>query len=142
MNIDETALTEILKDLLEQGGQTQKTIDSLGAKIAEKDKTIEKLVKDYIQLIASFEHKNDNIVVKAPQPDLSEVSYMIKKGMHSVTEMIEKGPKPVVRQFRLTLFPEQVRSPEYYRVMMGWLVWIILGSLFLVLTYLLLNKHL
>lgn len=141
MDLNETSLTEILKEVLEQSEKTQKVIENLERKLAEKDNQLITLIEGNKELISSFEHKYETIEVKAPEPDLSEVNLAILKGFVGINQTIEKGPKPIVRQIRFTLFPEQVRTPEYYHVMMRWLVWILLGSLFMVLTYLLINKR-
>ena len=140
MDLDETSFTEILKELAEQGRKTQKVIADLEEKLADKDNQLNNLMEESKALIASFEHKYETIEVKAPRPDLSEVNLAILKGFVGINQAIEKGPKPIIRQIRFTLFPEQVRAPEYYHAMMRGLVWIILGSLFMVLTYLLVNR--
>src|SRR5687768_7991295 len=139
MDLDETSFTEILKELVEQGKSTQKVIADLEEKLTDKDNQLNALIGESKALVASFEHKYETIEVKAPQPDLSEVRLAILKGFVGINQAIEKGPKPIIRQIRFTLFPEQVRAPEYYHAMMRGLVWIILASLFMVLTYLLIN---
>jgi len=141
MDLNETSMKEILEEVLEQSEKTQKAIEHLEKKLADKDNQINVLIEGNRELIANFEHKYETIEVKAPEPDLSEVNRAILKGFVGINQAIEKGPKPVVRQIRFTLFPEQIRTPEYYNVMMRWLVWILLGSLFMVLTYLLINKR-
>ena len=141
MDLNETSMKEILQEVLEQGGKTQKTIEHLERRLADKDNELKTLIEGNKELISSFEDKYETIEVKAPQPDLSEVNLAIIKGFVGINQAIEKGPKPIVRQIRFTLFSEQVRTPEYYHVMMRWLVWILLGSLFTVLTYLLINKR-
>ncbi|NRF38539.1 hypothetical protein [Pedobacter foliorum] len=141
MDLNETSIKEILEEVLEQSEKTQKTIEHLERRLADKDNELKTLIEDNKALIASFEHKYETIEVKAPQPDLSAVNLAILKGFVGINQTIEKGPKPIVRQIRFTLFPEQVRTPEYYHVMMRWLVWILLGSLFMVLTYLLIDKR-
>jgi len=140
MDLDETSFTEILKELAEQGKKTQKVIADLEEKLADKDNQLNILIEESKALIATFDRKYDTIEVKAPRPDLSEVNLAILKGFVGINQAIEKGPKPIIRQIRFTLFPEQVRAPEYYHAMMRGLVWIILGSLFMVLTYLLINR--
>jgi hypothetical protein len=142
MKLDEITLTEILKDVLEQGENTQKVIHNLGTVIEEKNKQIAILIEENRLLIAGFEHKMETLEVKAPQPDLSEVNKTIDRGFIGVNQTIEKGPKSIVRQFRFTLFPEQVRNPEYYSVMLYRMTILIVAVLFLILAYLLINKSL
>lgn len=135
MKLEENAVAEILKDILEQGEKTQKVIENLERKLEQKDGQITSLIKN-------FESRFNSIQVKAPAPDLSPIKDAIANGITNIIKTIEKNPRPITRQLRLTLFPEQVRTPEYYHVMMRWLVWIILGSLFMILSYMLLSKRL
>ncbi|UKT63052.1 ELKS/Rab6-interacting/CAST family protein [Pedobacter mucosus] len=135
MKLEENAVAEILKDVLEQGERTQKVIENLERKLEHKDGQITSLIK-------GFEDRFTNIQVKAPAPDLSPIEDAIASGLTNIIQTIEKNPRPINRQLRLTLFPEQVRNPEYYQVMMRWLVWIVLGSLFMILGYMLLSKRL
>ncbi|ATP56056.1 hypothetical protein CPT03_06075 [Pedobacter ginsengisoli] len=140
MDLDETSLKEILQELLENGKTMQKVIGDLEEHLAENENQLKTLIEGNRELIASFEHKYETIEVKAPPVDLSQVNLAIIKGFVGINQAIEKGPKPIIRQIRFTLFPEQVRAPEYYHAMMRGLVWIILGSLFMILTYLLINR--
>lgn len=142
MKLDEITLTEILKDVLEQGEKTQKIIQNLETVMEVKNEQIGALIEENKVLVESFEHRMKTLEVKAPQPDLSEVNNTINRGFIGVNQAIEKGPKPIVRQFRVTLFPEQVRNPEYYGVMLSRLTILVVSVLFLVLAYLLIDKSL
>ena len=138
--IDEITLTEMLKEIFTHNKQTHDFMVMLKGRLEEKEKSIAELSKQTLTLINSFETKYKNIQVMAPKPDLSGVMETLASGLMAINKTIDKGPKPVVKQIRLQLFPEQVRSPEYYRVMLTRFIWGILGVMLLFLGYLLLNK--
>ena len=140
MPMDEITLTEMLKEIFEHNRQVQEFMDSQKEKLDEKDKVIADYQNQMEILITDFEVKYSNITVEAPKPDLTSVNQTLNSGLQIINQTIEKGPKPIVRQFRLTLFPDQVRSAEYYSVMLTRLILGILGVMLLILGYLLLNK--
>lgn len=130
--LDEKTLKDMLAELFEQGEKIQEFMGMVRARL--------ELAKQNLALINSFETKYENIQVLAPKPDLSAVTEALAGGLMTINKNIEKGPKPITRQIRFQLFPEQVRSPEYYRVMLTRFIWGILGVMLLFLGYLLLNK--
>lgn len=140
ISMDQTALMEMLKEIFEHNQQTQSFIKSINSKLSEKDKIIADCNEQVPALINSFENKYANLQVQAPKPDLSSINTSLASGLMTIKEAIEQGPKPVIRQFRLMLFPEQVRSAEYYGIMLTRLILGLLGLVFLVFGYLLLNK--
>ena len=134
--IDEITLTEMLKEVFLHNKQMQDFMSMQKEKLDEKDRFIEAGKKQTERLINSFETKFGNIQVQAPKPDLSVVNQTLASGLLTINQTIEKGPKPVTKQIRFQIFPEQMRSPEYYKIM----VWGVLGFVFLIMVYLLLNK--
>jgi len=134
--MDEITLTEMLKELFLHNKQMQDFMVMQKEKLDEKDRINEAGKKQTERLINSFETKFSNIQVQAPKPDLSLVNQTLASNLLTINQTIEKGPKPVTKQIRLQIFPEQMRSPEYYKIM----VWGILGFVFLIMVYLLLNK--
>ncbi|MHB1178266.1 MAG: hypothetical protein ACYCZO_08050 [Daejeonella sp.] len=138
--MDEITLTEMLKEIFAHNKQMQDFITLQHQKFEENDQRITELGKQTLTLIDSFETKYKNIQVESPKPDLSGVNETLAKGLLTINRTIESGPKPVIRQFRLLLFPEQVRSTDYYRVVLTRFIWGILGFAFLIIAYLLLNK--
>lgn len=121
MKLDETAATEVLRDILEELGKTQKIVENLEAKLGERDQMIESLCKENQQLIAGFEEKYSRIEVKAPKPDLSEMNQELRTGLAGVATEVAKKPVPVTRQFRVLLFPEN--NPEkFYKMAFGRLI--------------------
>ena len=134
--MDEITLTEMLKEIFLHNKQMQNFIDLQKENLNEKDRIIEAGKKQTDRLISNFETKFSNIQVQAPKPDLSIVNQTLASGLLTINQTIEKGPKPVTKQIRFQIFPEQMRSPEYYKIM----VWGVLGFVFLIMVYLLLNK--
>lgn len=138
--MDEITLTEMLKEIFAHNKQMQDFMNMQQQKLDEKDQRIAELGNQTLTMIASFETKYKNILVESPKPNLSGVNETLTKGLLTINRTIESGPKPVIRQFRLLLFPEQVRSTDYYRIVLTRLIWGILGFAFLIISYLLLNK--
>jgi hypothetical protein len=134
--MDEVTLTEMLKEIFLHNKQMQKFIDLQKEKLDEKNRIIETGKKQTERLIDSFETKFSNIQVQAPKPDLSVVNQTLASSLLTINQTIEKGPKPVTKQIKLQIFPEQMRSPEYYKIMVLGL----LGFVLLIMVYLLLNK--
>ncbi|MGF7078481.1 hypothetical protein [Mucilaginibacter sp. UYCu711] len=141
IGIDEMTLKEMLEEIFKQEEKVLAFMKMQEAKLEEKDNTIAEMTKQTLTLVNSFESKYAKIEVKAPQPDLSGIKGEINTGLLTISRVIEKEPKPVVRQLRFTLFPEQVRSPEYYRIMLTRVIWGILGLVFLIICYTLISKH-
>lgn len=138
--MDEITLTEMLKEIFAHNKQMQDFMNLQQQKLDEKDQLIAELGNQTLTLIASFETKYKSIQVESPKPDLSGVNETLSKGLLIINRTIESGPKPIIRQFRLLLFPEQVRSTDYYRIVLTRFIWGILGFAFLIISYLLLNK--
>ena len=138
--MDEITLTEMLKEVFAHNKQMQDFMSLQQQKFEENDQRIVELAKQTLTLVESFETKYKNIQVESPKPDLSGVNETLAKGLLTINRTIESGPKPVIRQFRLLLFPEQVRSTDYYRIVLTRLIWGILGFCFLITAYLLLDK--
>lgn len=121
MKLDETAATEVLRDILEELGKTQKIVENLETRLQERDLLIEKLLKENQQLIAGFEEKYSRIEVKAPKPDLTEMNRELRTGLTGVMTEVAKKPAPITRQFRILFFPEN--NPEkFYKMVFGRLI--------------------
>jgi hypothetical protein len=140
MSMDEITLTEMLKEIFEHNKQVQEFVEMQKEKLEEKDKIIAAYQQQTELLIENFNTKFSNIKVDAPNPDISGVNQVLTNGLQIINQTIDKGPKPVIRQLRLTLFPEQVRNAEYYGIMLTRLILGILGVMALIFGYMLLNK--
>jgi hypothetical protein len=134
--MDEITLTEMLKEVFLHNKQVQDFIAIQKEKLDEKDRIIETGKKQTERLINSFETKFSNIQVQTPKPDLSAVNQTLTSSLLVINQTIEKGPKPITKQIKFQIFPEQMRSPEYYKIM----VLGVLGFVLLLMVYLLLNK--
>jgi hypothetical protein len=138
--MDEITLAEMLKEVFLHNKQMQDFMVMQKEKLEEKDKVIAAYQNQVKLLITNFDVKFSKIKVDAPKPDLTGVNQVLTSQLQLINQTIDNGPKPVERIFRLTLFPEQVRNPDYYAVMLTRLVLGLLGVLFLIFGYLLLNK--
>ena len=138
--MDEITLTEMLKEIFAHNKQMQDFMNLQQQKLEENDQRITELGKQTLTLIDSFETKYKNMQLKSLKPDFSGVNETLAKGLLTINRTIESGPKPVIRQFRLLLFPEQLRSTDYYRIVLTRFIWGILGFAFLIIAYLLLDK--
>ena len=140
MSMDEITLTEMLKEIFEHNKQVQEFVEMQKEKLEQNDKIISAYQQQTEILIESFNTKFSNIKVDAPKPDISGVNQALNNGLQIINQTIEKGPKPIVRQLRLTLFPEQIRNAEYYGIMLTRLILGVLGLMALIFGYMLLNK--
>lgn len=140
MPMDDITLTEMLKEIFEHNKQIQEFMEVQKEKLDEKDKVISAYQNQVKLLVTNFDAKFSNIKVEASKPDLTAVNQILTNQLQIINQTIDKGPKPVERIFRLTLFPEQVRNPDYYAVMLTRLVFGVLGALLLIFGYLLLNR--
>lgn len=138
--MDEITLTEMLKEVFLHNKQMQDFMIMQKERLEEKDKVIAAYQNQVKLLITNFDVKFSNIKVDAPKPDLTAVNQVLTSQLQLINQTIDKGPKPVERIFRLTLFPEQVRNPDYYAVMLTRLILGILGVMLLIFGYLLLNR--
>ena len=70
-------------------------------------------IKDLCQRVEGFEQKlRDQQVIVQP-PDLSSLDRQIADGIVRVAETVDRQPKPVLRQVRLSIFPESDREGSY-----------------------------
>jgi len=92
-------------------------------------------------LLTNFEKKFDSITIEAPQPDMSGVTVELHKGLGQIEDTLGKWPRPIKNEYRFTLFPEQIRSVDYIRAVLTRVILGIIGLLFLIFTYLLIDKH-
>lgn len=92
-------------------------------------------------LITAFETKFGNVVIQAPKPDLSEVSTLLKNGLSTINQNMEKWPKPLKKEYRFTLFPEQIRSVEYVKAVLTRVILFLLALVFMIFAYLLMKEY-
>lgn len=138
--MDEITLIEMLKEIFAHNKQMQDFMILQRQKFEENDQRITEVGKQTLTLIEDFETKYKNMQLKSLKPDFSGVNETLAKGLLTINRTIESGPKPVIRQVRLLLFPEQLRSTDYYRIVLTRFIWGILGFAFLIIAYLLLDK--
>lgn len=117
MELDETSLMEILRDLLEHEVQTQKVIEGLENKLQDRDKVIDTLLKEHQLQMKANEQKFRGMEMK-----LNEMSMELRNGLTEIKAEVAKKPLPIHRQFRFPLFPEN--NPErFYNFVFKRLLW-------------------
>ena len=137
MNMDEITLTEMLKELFEHQKQVQSFMEVQRDMIYRQQLIIEENGRQYDQLAADLEAKLRGILSSTVKVDIKPLMDGLEKGLGMIKETVPASSQPVTRQYRFTFFPDQIRQPEYYKIMvLGFL-----GFVLLVLSYLLLNKH-
>lgn len=148
--IDQTTMTDMLKDIFEHEENMQKYMETQAAAIREKDTLIERLVAESKKQREEFAVKMANIKVTAPAPDLSVVKEAIAAGLAvigkamaadfvGIREAISRGPKPIER--KLQLFSD-AKTPEQYKAVLIWLIRGLLGLVGIVGMFLLIWHYL
>ncbi|MDN5287700.1 MAG: hypothetical protein JWR38_3974 [Mucilaginibacter sp.] len=132
---EKTVMDEVVETLIKKTELLEKEISIKNEAILAKEEQTQ-------ALLISFENKLNNIVIQAPAPDLSEVNTSLKNGLAAINQSMEKWPKPLKTEYRFLFFPEQLRSVEYVRAVLSRVILCILTLVFLIFTYLLLDKHL
>ncbi|AMP97407.1 hypothetical protein AY601_0451 [Pedobacter cryoconitis] len=131
---EKTVIDEVVESLIKR------------TELLEKEQLVKNEVllakeKETQALLASFDSKYSNIVIQAPKPDMSGVTAELFRSLTDIKETIEKWQKPLKKEYRITLFPEQLRSVEYVRAVLTRLILGFIGLVFLIFTYLLMNKY-
>jgi hypothetical protein len=132
---EKTVLDEVIESLIKKTELLEKELAVKNKALLEKEELTQALVTD-------FENKFSNVVIEAPAPDLSEINASLKNSLGSINQNMEKWPKPLKKEYRFLFFPEQLRSVEYVRAVLTRVIVCILTFVFLILTYLLMDKHL
>ncbi|MBB5646987.1 hypothetical protein [Pedobacter cryoconitis] len=92
-------------------------------------------------LLAAFEDRFGNITIEASKPDMSVVRDELHKGLAGINETLEKWSRPLKKEYHFSLFPEQLRSVEYVRAVLTRVILGVISLVFLIFTYLLMDKH-
>jgi len=148
--IDQTTMTDMLKDIFEHEENMQKYMETQAAAIKEKDAQIERLISESKKQREDFTAKIGNIKVTSIAPDLSEVLEAIAVGLVDIRkdmaadfvgirETINRGPKPIERKFQLF---SDAKTPEQYKTVLIWIVRGLLGLVGIVGMFLLIWHYL
>jgi hypothetical protein len=121
MELDETTLMEILREISEHEIQTRKVIDGLERKIKERDQLIDELMKGHQKQVGFFEEKFRVVELK-----VNEMSRELRVGLAEIKSEIAKKPVPIIRQIRFPLFPEN-NPDRFYKFVYGRLIWWVLA---------------
>ena len=132
---EKTVMDEVVETLIKKTELLEKELSTMKEALLAKEEQTQ-------ALLISFENKFDNVVIQAPKPDLSELNSSLKNGLATMNQSMEKWPKPLKTEYRFLFFPEQLRSVEYVRAVLTRVIICILTFVFLILAYLLIDKHL
>lgn len=132
---EKTVMDEVVETLIKKTELLEKELSTMKESLLAKEEQTQ-------ALLTSFENKFDNMVIQAPKPDLSELNSSLKNGLATMNQSMEKWPKPLKTEYRFLFFPEQLRSVEYVRAVLSRVILCILTFVFLILAYLLMDKHL
>lgn len=132
---EKTVMDEVVETLIKKTELLEKELFTMKEALLAKEKQTQ-------ALLISFENKFDNMVIQAPKPDLSELNASLKNGLATMNQSMEKWPKPLKTEYRFLFFPEQLRSVEYVRAVLTRVILCVLTLVFLILAYLLMDKHL
>lgn len=132
---EKTVMDEVVETLIKKTELLEKELSTMKEALLAKEEQTQ-------ALLTSFENKFDNMVIQAPKPDLSELNSSLKNGLATMNQSMEKWPKPLKTEYRFLFFPEQLRSVEYVRAVLTRVIICILTFVFLILAYLLIDKHL
>lgn len=132
---EKTVMDEVVETLVKKTELLEKELSTMKETLLAKEEQTQ-------ALLTSFENKFDNMVIQAPKPDLSELNSSLKNGLATMNQSMEKWPKPIKKEYRFLFFPEQLRSVEYVRAVLTRVIICILTFVFLILAYLLIDKHL
>lgn len=97
--------------------------------------------KETQALITNFKEKLGNMTVQAPRPDMSIVETELHKGLTQINQTLEKWSRPLKKEYHFSLFPGQLKSVEYVKAVLTRIILGLLGLVFLVFAYLLLDKR-
>lgn len=132
---EKTVADEVVETLIKKTELLEKDFFTMKEALSAKEEQTQ-------ALLISFENKFDSMVIQAPKPDLSEVNASLENGLATINQSMEKWPKPLKTEYRFLFFPEQLRSVEYVRAVLTRVIICILTFVFLILAYLLMDKHL
>lgn len=132
---EKTVMDEVVETLIKKTELLEKELSTMKEALLAKEEQTQ-------ALLTSFENKFDNMVTQAPKPDLSELNSSLKNSLATMNQNMEKWPKPIKKEYRFLFFPEQLRSVEYVRAVLTRVIICILTFVFLILAYMLIDKHL
>lgn len=131
---EKSVMDEVVETLIKKTELFEKELSIKNEALLAKEKQTQ-------ALLTSFENKFKTMVIQAPEPDLAVVNASLKDGLASMNQTIEKWPKPLKREYKITLFPEQLRSVDYVRAVLTRVILGVIALVFLVFVYMLLNKY-
>jgi len=130
-----TVIEEVVESLITRTELLEKELLAKNEALLAKEQQTQVLLADFEEKMFS------NITIQAPKPDMSVVAVELHKGLALIKETLEKWPRPLKKEYHFSLFPEQLRSVEYVRAVLTRVILGLIGLIFLIFTYLLIDKH-
>lgn len=131
---EKTVIDEVVESLITRTELLEKELLTKNEALLEKEKETQ-------GLLANFENKFSNLTIEAPKPDLSLIRTELRSGLDGVKEVLEKWSRPLKKEYHFSLFPAQMKSVEYVRAVLTRVILGFIGLVFLIFTYLLMDKH-
>lgn len=131
---ERSVMDEVIENLI-------KKTEFLETELSKKNEAL--LVKEAQTqaLLTDFEKKYGEIVIKSPEPDLTRLESILKNSLMTIGNSMEEWPKPFKKEYGISLFPEQTKSVEYVSAVLTRLIVGVAVILFLIFSYMLLDKN-
>jgi hypothetical protein len=100
--MNEQIFNDVLTDILEELKQSNQTL-----------KTLQTTVKDLHTTTTGFEQKLADQQVIAPPADTTAIRELTGKAITEIAAIVEAQPKNVVKQWRLSFFPDNDRNGSF-----------------------------
>jgi hypothetical protein len=100
--MNEQIFNDVLNDILEELKQSNQTL-----------KTLQTTVKELHTTTTGFEQKLADQKVIAPPADTTAIRELTGKAMTEIAAIVEAQPKNVVKQWRLSFFPDNDRNGSF-----------------------------
>lgn len=137
MNTQQTPERSVMDEVIEN---LIKKTEFLETELSKKNEAL--LVKEAQTqaLLADFEKKYGDIIIQSPEPDLTRLELILKSSLMTIGNKMEAWPKPFRKEYRISLFPGQTKSVEYVSAVLTRLIIGVAVILFLIFSYMLLDK--
>lgn len=132
---EKTVIEEVVENLINRTGLLENELLAKNeALLAKENETQALLVRFEERMFSSW-------TIEAPKTDMHEVTTELHDGLAGINATLEKWSSPLKKEYYFSLFPAQLRSVDYVRAVLTRVILGVIGLIFLIFTYLLLDKH-
>ncbi|WP_139145073.1 MULTISPECIES: hypothetical protein [Sphingobacterium] len=131
---ERSVMDEVIENLI-------KKTEFLETELSKKNEALLAKEAQTQALLSDFEKKYGDIMIQAPEPDLTRLESILKNSLTAIGSNMEAWPKPFRKEYRISLFPEQTKSVEYVSAVLTRLIIGVAVVLFLIFSYMLLDKN-